>query len=317
MANSNKPKRSDPERELELRHLKYATSVVQNKSFHKAAKDCGKSEGTVHEQVTQVERLLLGDSQLFDHQSFDLTDAGKVFDVCARNILRLVKSLVEDVQAAAAGKQKPIRVGYAESPTERFRAMTFERFKKETGLAVEPADLSSLEMLNGLIAGSLDIALTVPLPEGLMGRIVVRELDSFPVCVAVKAKSRLSKRQELTLEHLRGLTFLGFSKSDYPEYHVWCPPVLQQIGAHIAQEFDSEASLATAVAAGEGVTLIASCFADKVGKGIKVIKLNPTPTTVPVVAAFYADVDVAHSFLNVAKQVTAEIGHRDTWHRKQ
>lgn len=311
----SKDKKNTPKKkpkEVGLRHLRYAGAVIRLKNYQKAADECGVTQPTVTDTVNELEKQLLGDVPLFNHRTFELTPAGKFFERQAREVLRLTKKLVEDVKAVAKGKRESIRVGFAESPTQRFRSQSFEAFKKETGMVVIKRDFTSVQMLNGLLDGDLDVALTVPLPPEMMGRLLTCELDRFPVCVAVKGgKSKFSSKRTLSLQDLRGLPFIGFSKADYPEYHMWAVPVLQQIGAHMEQECDTEASLATAVAAGDGVALIASCFADKISHDIRVIRLTPTPTTVAVVAAWYADVEVANKFVNIAKQVTAKIGRRD------
>ena len=57
--------------------------------------------------------------------------------------------------------------------------------------------------------------------------------------------------------------------------------------------------------------MIASCFADKISQNIKVIRLTPSPTSIAVVAAWHADIEIANEFVHTAKMVTAKIVRRD------
>lgn len=284
--------------EVELRHLRYAAEIIRLRGIKKAEAICQAKQPTMSRQMRQLEKKL-GNIKLFDRKPFKATRAGEIFESEARDILRRTSKLVEGMREMAAGKFRNIRVGYADSPTKSFRSKAFKAFTKKTGIGVEHEDLSSIEILNGLRDNHLDVGLTIQLPPRMTERLLFKDLLTFPVCVAVRVDHPLARYPRIQLSDLKGLRFIGFSEMDYPEYPLWVLPLLHRIGADLSEEYKTAAGLDTAVANDDGVSLIASCFAERISKDVRVLRLDPSPTTVAVGAAYYPDVKLAEKFLGI------------------
>lgn len=291
---------------LELRHLRYAAEIIREGGFTKAEKKCNAKQPTLGRQMTFLEKRVLGNILLFKRKPFEATKAGRFLEFEARDIIRRTSKLMEDMQQLATGKPVDIRIGYADSPTNSFRNEAFKTFRKETGLRLQHEDLSSIQIINGLRDNDLHVGLTIQLPPKLAARLEFVPLIQFPVCVAVRSNHPITRLRKVTLRDLKGLRFIGFSEADYPEYSIWVRPLLHSIGADLADEFDTAAGLDTAVANDDGVALIASCFAERAGKDVEVVPLEPSPTTVAVGAAYYPDVSLAAKFVSVVRRIVSK-----------
>ena len=76
---------------------------------------------------------------------------------------------------------------------------------------------------------------------------------------------------------------VGYTRSDYPEYHEWLAELFAPFGKHPpAEEHDSATSLIAAVESGRGVALVPESLACFVGFRLKLIPLHPAPAPFPV-----------------------------------
>src|SRR6185312_1714243 len=140
-------------------------------------------------------------------------------------------------------------------------------------------DLSTEEMLAGLRGGKLQIALMVcPTPNVLRG-MRFAELTNLPICLAVAPKDPLARSRSVPLAEVAKQPLIGFSRSDYPDYHELLENIFRpaKLKIRIAEEHDSVASLIAAVESGAGAAVVTESLSCVTGPRLKFLRISPEP----------------------------------------
>ena len=269
---------------MELRHLRYFVAVAEEENVTRAAARPRVSQPSLSRQILDLEEEL--QLSLFEHnaKTVRLTEAGRVFLSEARAVLQRVAEAVQTAKAVSGGQQGELHVGYAPSLTIKLLPQALRLFQDEASeVRVVLHDFSTEEMLNGLSEGDLGVALLKrPSDKSLRG-LVFEELKRFPVCAATNRTHRLARARKVGLHSLTGERIIGYSRSEYPEYHEWLASLFVPLAPPaIAEEHDSSTSLIAAVEAGRGVALIQKGFENLAGPRLKVRVLDPAPEPVVV-----------------------------------
>lgn len=265
---------------MELRHLRYFVAVAEMENVSRAALKLHLSQPALSRQIRDLEDEL--GFALLEHsaKSVRLTKAGRVFLVQSRAVLQRAEEAVFAARAAAKGEQGELHVGYAPTLTARILPPTLRAFHAASpGMRVKLHDLSTQEMLAALRNGKVQLALTVrPSPAALRG-LAFEALLREPLLLAVPPAHPLAGRRRVPLGDAAREPLLGYSRSEYPEYH----RLLRDLFAaarpkpRIAQEHDGVSSLISAIESGSGVAIVPkslSCFA---GPRLKLVPLSPEP----------------------------------------
>jgi DNA-binding transcriptional LysR family regulator len=132
-------------------------------------------------------------------------------------------------------------------------------------------------MLAGLREGRLHLALMVAPSGGQLRGLRFQELARYPMCVAVAPGHRFARQRGLTLEKIVGESFIGYSRTGYPEYHAALGKIFASTGRvpEIAEEHESVTSLIAAVEAGRGVALVPDAMACMAGPRLKIVPIKP------------------------------------------
>ena len=269
---------------MELRHLRYFVAVAEAENVTRAAAQLRVAQPAVSRQVRDLEAELGATLLERTAKTIRLTDAGRVFLQEARAVLQRTEAAVAAVRAVAGGFCGELHVGYAPSLTVQILPRALRSFQAEfPGVRVSLHDLSTEEMLAGLHAGSLDLALRVEPTGNKLRGLRFQELARFPLCVAVAPSHPLARRRRLTRAVIASEPLIAYSRADYPEYHDSLAEIFASTGRgpSIAEEHDSVSSLIAAVEAGRGVALIPSSMSCFAGPRLKILPL--TPATAPIV----------------------------------
>ncbi len=265
---------------MELRHLRYFVAVAEEQNITRAAARLRVSQPPLSRQIRALEDEL--GVALFERsaKAVRLTEAGRVFLNEARAVLQRAEEARQTVRAAAGGKSGEIHVGYAPSLTVEILPRTLRAFQEQApGVRVTLHDLSTEEMLNGLCAGSLQVALMIlPSAKALRG-VSFEALRTYPVCLAVHPTHPLARARKVGLQEAARERLIAYSRKDYPEYHERLVALFQPLGLapQIAEEHDSATSLIAAVEAGRGVAVVPECLACLAGPRLKIRPLVPAP----------------------------------------
>ena len=288
---------------MELRHLRYFIAVAEQENVSRAALKLHVSQPGISRQIHDLEEEI--GFQLFERsaKSLRLTDAGKKFLDEARAVLQRADEAVKNARAVAGGMNGEIHVGYAPSLTIQILPRALRAFQaKFPKTRVALHDLSTEEMLSGLRAGTLQVALTVSPPRKMLRGLQSRELTRYPMCVALAPKHPLAKSKTVNQEQMAGEPLIVYSQKDYPEYH----EILDELFAggrkpHIAEEHDGITSVIAAVESGRGFALVPKCVESMAGPRVKLVPLDPAPSPVPVGAVWKDETEVIKEFIAAAE----------------
>ncbi len=298
---------------MELRHLRYFVAVAEAENVSRAALKLHVSQPGISRQIRDLEDEI--GFQLFERsaKSVKLTDAGKTFLTEARAVLQRADEAVKSARAIATGQRGELHIGYAGSPTVRMLPPTLRAFQAELPqVRVRLHDLSTEEMLAGLRDRKLQMALMVCPTPGLLRGLKFAELARLAVSLAVAPKHPLARARSVTLADVAKQPLIGFSRSDYPDYHELLENIFSpaKLKPRIAEEHDSVASLITAVEASNGVAVVTESLQCVTGARLKFLKISPTPAPLILGAAWLKEklTPAAERFLECAKRAAKADG---------
>ena len=293
---------------MELRHLRYFVAVGDRENVSRAALKLHVSQPALSRQIRDLEAEL--GFTLLDRgaKSVRLTAAGRVFLTEARAVLERAEAAVQAARTVARGRPVELHVGYAPSPTARLLPATLRAFQAAApAVAVRLHDLSTEEMLAGLRAGRLAVALVVRPSPAMLPGLAFEALARETLCLAVAPKHPLARKRVVPLAKAVREPLVAFRREEYPEYHELLAAVFAATGrpARIGEEHDSVTSLIAAVEAGNGVAVMPRALACTAGPRLRLLGLTPVPAPLVVGLAWPRATlpETAQTFVRCAKEV--------------
>ncbi len=297
---------------MELRHLRYFVAVAEAENVSRAALKLHVSQPALSRQIRDLEDDLGFPLLKRTAKSVLLTEAGRAFLVESRAVLQRADDAVKTAQAIATGGRGELHLGYAPSPTARILPPTLRAFQATLPLVrVKLHDLSTEELLAGLRQGKLQIALLVrPTPAMLRG-LRFEELIRDPVRLAVPPGHPFARLRSISLARAATEAWVALSRADYPEYHEFLATLFSRTKTkpRLVQEYESAASLVSAVESGRGLAMAPQTLACSFGPRLKLIPFSPAPEPLVIGAAWLkAGLSAAaERFLSCAKQAATSV----------
>jgi LysR family transcriptional regulator, benzoate and cis,cis-muconate-responsive activator of ben and cat genes len=297
---------------MELRHLRYFVAVAEAENVSRAALKLHVSQPALSRQIRDLEDELGFPLLERTAKSVRLTEAGRAFLGESRAVLQRADDAVRTARAIATGGRGELHLGYAPSPTARILPPTLRAFQGMLpNVRVKLHDLSTEEMLAGLREGKLQIAFLVrPTPAMLRGLQFV-ELIRDPLRLAVPLDHPFARLRSIPLARAATEPWVALSREDYPEYHEFLAALFSgtKEKPRIVEEYESAASLISAVESGRGVAMAPQSLACFSGPRLKFIPFSPDPEPLVIGAVWFnAGLSAnAERLLGCAKQVAASL----------
>ncbi len=264
---------------MELRHLRYFVAVAEEENVTRAANRLHVSQPSLSRQIRDLEEEL--GLNFFERtpKSVRLTEAGRIFLVEARAVLDRVAAAERQARMLAVGNYGEIHVGYAPSLTVEILSRALRYFRETCPeVRVHLHDLSTAEMLAGLVDGSLQVALTVEPPRKALRTLDFTPLREYAVCVAVHPDHPVARSRKISRKQVAAERLIAYSRNGYPEYHDWLGRLFSDAKVpEIAEEHDSSTSLIASVESGRGIALVQRGFESLSGPRLTVRQLDPPP----------------------------------------
>jgi len=184
-----------------------------------------------------------------------------------------------------------LRVGYAPSLAAGMLSVAVENFTQAHPKArVELFDLATQEMIAGLEADKLDVAVTVGRQSATRG-LAWTPLARVAWQLAVNHNHPLARRERITPAEVAAEPLLVFCQRDYPEYWDLIIGWLREhrLRPQIAGEYDGVDSLMAAVESGLGVAVVTTRTADRVPKRVQLTTLASAPDPLCIAAGYRAN----------------------------
>jgi DNA-binding transcriptional LysR family regulator len=275
---------------MELRHVRYFTTVAALLNFTKAAAKLRVAQPALSRQIHDLEEELGVSLLERNSRLVRLTDAGKAFLNDAHELLRRADAAVQTARAFATGERGEIRIGYAPSLTVEVLPQALRAFETQCPqVRVALHDLSIQEMLQSLRDGRLDAALTIESSAKAMRGLAFAKLRTYSACVAFNRAHRLAGAKRVHLAALRDERLVVYSRAEYPEYHEWLNAILDgslRDALATGEEHDNGTSIIAAVEAGRGIAVVPSIVASVAGTRLVFREIQPKPEPVVVGLAY-------------------------------
>jgi DNA-binding transcriptional LysR family regulator len=194
---------------MELRHLRYFVTVVEEASFTKAAARLHVAQPGVSAQIRQLEREL--GQELLDRsgRSFRLTHAGAAVLPFARDALAAAdgaRQVVEELSGLLRGRVALGMVTACGAVDVPNLLALFHRAHPDVEIGLSEAN--SDELLTRVLAGDLDLAwvgIAGPTPPGIDAQVVTDE----SLVAAVPLHDPISTRSSIRLTDLRNRSLIS------------------------------------------------------------------------------------------------------------
>ena len=146
---------------MELRHLRYFITVVQEQSFTRAAEKLFTAQPSLSQQIKDLEQEV--GVNLFERSSrkIQLTDEGKAFLIYAEKALENAKLAVASARQVAQQKNNQIHIGFLNVAELKVMPHILAKLKKTMpDLKIHLHSLFCLEQLQRLKNAELDLSIT-------------------------------------------------------------------------------------------------------------------------------------------------------------
>ncbi len=216
----------------EMRLLQAAIALAEELNYSRAAARLRIEQSTLSKRIVELESQI--DLRLFvrNHQTVELTDAGRHFVEDARNAVLYTERAVADARAALHGADEVLHIGrsvYADPYlVTAIQSIELPLFP---GLKVKLWSNFSHELARMVATGNLDLALVVAIPDtSSLSFLLVAESPGY---IALPKSDAKAGSVELRLEDLRA--------------HEWILPA-PHINPYITEMIQAEASAKNIVA---------------------------------------------------------------------
>ncbi len=203
---------------LETRYLLAAVILAEELSFTRAAKRLRMSQSGLSRRVSELESRC--GLKLFtrNHASVAITDAGRAFVEEAKLSLIHAESAMRFAKAANDGVEARLTIGHSPyvDPVMISTLLSI-RLPLYPNLILHMQSDFAPELVHGLLTSRLDVALIAH--PGANRKLTMARISEAPFYIAIPDNHPLVARESLTLEDLRGCTWIVFDRRVHPILH--------------------------------------------------------------------------------------------------
>lgn len=192
---------------MELRQLKYFVTVSQTLSFSEAARKLFVTQGTLSQQIKQLEDELGVQLLLRTSHSVALSEAGEELLPLAQKMIDMSKQCrgrIDEVKGIMAGN---LRVGVSHSLRHRLASAARIFMRLHSGVKLNIYCKSTTELLSMLRSRQLDLILTFSQRERA-DDLETTELEQSGLSVVMRKDHALADRKSLEYKDLLGHSLL-------------------------------------------------------------------------------------------------------------
>ena len=292
---------------LELRHLRYFLSVVEEASFRGAALKLHVSQPPLTRQIKQLEDILGTELLIRTPKGVELTAAGASLYQDARNIMTLMQQAAERCISAGAGKLGKLDVATFGSAIFGTIPMVIQRFREEyPGVEIVLHNMNRAEQLKALREGRISVGFNRFFSEE--PDLVWEQVQSEKMSVALHRKNPLASRSQLRLRDIVDQPMILYPKTARPSFIDRMITLFNDhdLVPNIAHEVDDVITAVALVSSGLGISLVTESACNLKLPDITYIPLNPKEGAVFDLNIIYRRNDssaILNAFINTVNAV--------------
>jgi len=275
---------------MELRHLRYFTTVARTLNFSQAARELRLAQPPLSAQIKSLEHEL--GVRLFERSSrgVALTQAGQAFLPKALDALRAAERAGESARSLASGRIDELRIGIippALNAGVAARIGAFHAAHPSLRLSFRTAGAAALH--TALEAGEIDVALTRP--HAASPALREQLLERHELLLAIPSAHPLAHRRAIPWSALDGVRALLLNPTANPHYGQFFLQTCARHGARPVIDYaaDDLGTLIWLVSAGIGVCPYPSSLADHVPAGVILRPFRPRHRQMEFVVTWRAE----------------------------
>jgi DNA-binding transcriptional LysR family regulator len=242
---------------MELRHLRYFVTLAEELHFGRAAERLHIAQPPLSQQIRQLEREL--GFELFHRtkRNVQLTEAGQVFLVEVRQIMRQLQQAIQIGQQTSRGEIGQLVVGFVSSAAYNILPTILRTFRGcVPGVSLELHELTTDQQLEWLREGRMDIGFLRPPVEE--NRFNWETIFQESLMVALPEGHLLANQSEVSWRSLADEPFILFPRILAPGLYDLIISLCQQadFSPNVAQEAIQMQTIVSLVAAEMGVAIV-------------------------------------------------------------
>jgi DNA-binding transcriptional LysR family regulator len=293
---------------MELRHLRYFVAVAEELHFTRAAERLGIKQPPLSLQIRQLEHEM--GAPLFHRltRGVELTEAGALLLVEARQILDHVQRAKASVQSRARGETGRIHLGFAGATYFQPLVPTVIRAYREhyPRVVLSPEQSNTPQLVAGLRSGEIDIAFVRPPISDAEG-LAIEPLVEEPMLIVLPASHPQAGNCSMPLEALARESLILFPRAIGPGLYDAVIASCQRAGfsPKLGQEAPQISSIVHMVAAGFGVSIVPQSIKQIHAEGVVYMSIEGDVPHTPISLAYRSDDHgtVVRNFVALARRI--------------
>jgi len=203
---------------MDLRHLRYFIAVAEELHFTRAARRLHIAQPPLSRQLRQLEKELGVTLFIRTRRQVELTDAGQVFLVKARQVLQAAESAVTETQRAERGETGKLAVGFFEQTAYTLLPPILRAFNERfPEVDVQLRWFPVIGQVKALEQGEVDIVFVRPVAD--LSAVSKRLLLKEAFVVAVPASHPFATRDAVSIEECADERIINYTEHLAPDYH--------------------------------------------------------------------------------------------------
>ncbi|MGQ3344621.1 LysR family transcriptional regulator [Bosea sp. (in: a-proteobacteria)] len=272
---------------MELRHLRYFTTVAAEGSFSRASEKLNIAQPPLSRQIQQLEEEL-GVRLLDRGRPITLTEPGRYLFEQARQILQRVEDTKAMTRRIAKGMVLQFNIGFVASTLYDALPELIRRFRIAVpGVEVQLLEMTTMEQVAALKDGRIDVGLgRLRFEDESLVRKVVREERLW---LAVPVDHPLARTVEkLRLRDTAGEPLIIYPKSPRPSYADQVLDFYREAGVQpqIGMEARELQTALGLVASGGGICVVPASVRRLGRDDVRFIELDEPHMTTPIIMSY-------------------------------
>ncbi|GAB2182451.1 LysR family transcriptional regulator [Denitratisoma sp. agr-D3] len=295
---------------MEVRQLKYFLTVAEELNLGRAALRLHISQPPLTRQIQQLEEELGTLLFLRTPKGVELTEAGRLLQEDAANILSLMHRASERTQLAGSGHLGRIDVGIFGSAMLNVIPRLLLTFRNRyPGVVMALHSLNKTQQIEALREKRLTIGFNRIIPES--GDIQVEKVLVEPILVAVNRNNALSQLDEIPMAEIASQPLIVYPNQSRPNFADDIISLCHNEGfqPNVVQEVEDVVTAVALVSSGFGLSMVPASGANLKLPDVVYLPLKKVPTPSIDLSCVYRKDDrspILHAFLEIIRS------YRDT-----